>query len=124
MLEQQTTLKGGQVMIYYYVAKLLYGLDRPRWTSGCWNCGATTGPPWAFAVGMHVGKFGRRLPGALLRYVPRLFSDAYVLGVRLDGPVSNQRLVIEPRLADLTVRRRRDSDRVRSGAGFVEAAEK
>ena len=28
MLQQQSSLKGGEVMMYYYVAKLLYGLDR------------------------------------------------------------------------------------------------
>jgi hypothetical protein len=33
--------------------------------------------------------------------VPAYFLSAYVLGVRLDGPVMNKRLVIEPRLGDL-----------------------
>lgn len=34
--------------------------------------------------------------------VPAWFLSSYVLGVRLDGPVSGRRLIIEPRLADLT----------------------
>ena len=33
--------------------------------------------------------------------VPAYFLSSYVLGVRLDGPVWNKRLIIEPRLADL-----------------------
>jgi len=33
--------------------------------------------------------------------VPAFFLSSYVLGVRLDGPVWNQRLIIEPRLGDL-----------------------
>ena len=34
--------------------------------------------------------------------VPAYFLSSYVLGVRLDGPASNQRLLIDPRLGDLT----------------------
>lgn len=34
--------------------------------------------------------------------VPAYFLSSYVLGVRLDGPVWNKRLIIEPRLGDLT----------------------
>lgn len=34
--------------------------------------------------------------------VPAYFLSAYVLGVRLDGPVTERRLLIQPRLADLT----------------------
>jgi alpha-L-rhamnosidase len=33
--------------------------------------------------------------------VPAYFLSSYVLGVRLDGPVRNKRLVIDPRLGDL-----------------------
>jgi alpha-L-rhamnosidase len=33
--------------------------------------------------------------------VPAYFLSSYVLGVRLDGPVWNKRLVIEPRLGEL-----------------------
>ena len=33
--------------------------------------------------------------------VPAYFLSSYVLGVRLDGPVWNRRLIIEPRLGDL-----------------------
>jgi hypothetical protein len=33
--------------------------------------------------------------------VPAYFLSAYVLGVRLDGPAMNKRLIIEPRLGDL-----------------------
>jgi alpha-L-rhamnosidase len=34
--------------------------------------------------------------------VPAYFLSSYVLGVRLDGPIWNKRLLIEPRLGDLT----------------------
>ena len=34
--------------------------------------------------------------------VPAYFLSAYVLGVRMEGPVDHRRLLIEPRLADLT----------------------
>ena len=103
MLEQQTTLKGGQVMIYYYVAKLLYGLDQATldervlelWRN---NWPAMVRSPWecsweSLGGGSHAHCYGM---------FPGYFLSAYVLGVRLDGPVSNRRLVIEPRLADLT----------------------
>ena len=33
---------------------------------------------------------------------PAYFLSSYVLGVRLDGPVQNKSLLIEPRLGDLT----------------------
>jgi hypothetical protein len=33
---------------------------------------------------------------------PAYFLSSYVLGVRRDGPVQNQTLLIEPRLGDLT----------------------
>lgn len=33
--------------------------------------------------------------------VPAYFLSSFVLGIRLDGPVGNKRLIIEPRLADL-----------------------
>jgi hypothetical protein len=34
---------------------------------------------------------------------PAYFLSAYVLGVRIDGPVWDKRLLIEPRLSDLTL---------------------
>jgi hypothetical protein len=103
MLEQQTTLKGGQVMIYYYVAKLLYGLDQATldervlemWRN---NWPAMVRSPWecsweSLGGGSHAHCYGM---------FPGFFLSAYVLGVRLDGTMNNRQLVIEPRLADLT----------------------
>ena len=103
MLEQQATLKGGQVMLYYYVAKLLYGLDQTTldervlelWRN---NWPAMVRSPWecsweSLGGGSHAHCYGM---------FPGYFLSAYVLGVRLDGPVNNRQLVIEPRLADLT----------------------
>ena len=123
MLEQQRSLKGGEVMIYYYVAKLLYGLDRAAldarvlqlWRN---NWPAMVNSPWecsweGLGGGSHAHCYGM---------FPGYFLSVYVLGVRRDGPVRNRHLVIEPRLGDLEADRRRGGDGVRPGAGFVETA--
>jgi hypothetical protein len=102
MLEQQHSLKGGEVMIYYYVAKLLYGLDRATldtrvlqlWRS---NWPAMVNSPWECSWESLGGGSRAHCYGMF----PGYFLSAYVLGVRRDGPVWNQHLVIEPRLGDL-----------------------
>jgi alpha-L-rhamnosidase len=58
---------------------------------------------------------GRKMPGTLGEQfsdesyychdfgpIPAAFLASYVLGVRRDGPTGNKRIIIEPRLADLT----------------------
>jgi len=47
---------------------------------------------------------GADLPQACHNYgaVPAYFLSSYILGVRLDGPVWEKKLLIEPRLGDLT----------------------
>jgi alpha-L-rhamnosidase len=63
---------------------------------------------WALMV-------GRKMPGTLGEQfddqsyychdfgpVPSAFLSSYVLGVRRDGPLENKRIIIEPRLGDLT----------------------
>ncbi len=103
MLEQQNSLKGGPVMIYYYVAKLLYGLDQaaldarvlelwrtnwPNMVSSPWECSweSLNGGSKAHCYGMF----------------PGYFLSAYVLGVRRDKPVAERKILIEPHLGDLT----------------------
>ena len=34
--------------------------------------------------------------------IPSAFLGSYVMGVRRDGPIENKRIIIEPRLGDLT----------------------
>jgi len=58
---------------------------------------------------------GRKMPGTLGEQfddksyychdfgpIPSAFLSSYVLGVRRDGPIGNKRIIIEPRLGDLT----------------------
>jgi len=103
MLEQESGLKGGHVMIYYYVAKLLYGLDRATsdarvlelWRS---NWPAMVESPWecsweSLGGGSHAHCYGM---------FPGYFLSTYVLGVRRDLPVADKKLLIEPHLGDLT----------------------
>ena len=90
-------------MTYYYLAKLLYGMDQPscdqrvldlmreKWQAMVnfpWQCSSEDfdGGSRAHIYGMY--------PGYLL--------SAYVLGVRRDAPVADKRIRIEPHLADLT----------------------
>lgn len=64
---------------------------RSRWTA---MARSETGTVWeGFGPGENCHEAGA---------VPAYFLSAYVLGVRLDGPVSARRLLIQPRLGDLT----------------------
>jgi hypothetical protein len=103
VLQQQRTLRGGDVMIYYYVAKLLYGLDRTAldarvlqlWRN---NWPAMVKSPWecsweSLGGGSHAHCYGM---------FPAYFLSAYVLGVRCYGSLEDRHLLIEPRLADLS----------------------
>ena len=66
-------------------------LMRQRWTP---LLRGETGTVWeGFGPGENCHEAGA---------VPAYFLSTYVLGVRMEGPVDNRRLLIEPRLADLT----------------------
>ena len=103
MLEQQRALKGGDVMIYYYVAKLLYDLDRPAFDMRVlelWrnNWPAMVKSPWecsweSLGGGSHAHCYGM---------FPGYFLSACVLGVRRDLPVADREILVEPHLGDLT----------------------
>ena len=102
-LSRRHDAAGDPIMIDYYVAGLLYGLDRPdldrevldlfrhRWAgmvAAPWQCS------WeAFAGGSKAHIYGM---------YPGYFLSAYVLGVRRDRPVAAKAIVIEPHLGDLT----------------------
>jgi hypothetical protein len=91
----------GQVMIYYYLHKLLFaagpGYDREilecyrnQWkgmVESPWRCS------WEdFSGGSHAHCYGM---------FPGFFLSAYVLGVRRDAPVAERQLIIEPHLGGL-----------------------
>ena len=96
----------GMPVTYYWVFQEFYRMDDPgmdvealgemrrRWAQMV-HTSTDTGTLWESFTG----------PESCHNYgsVPAYFLSSFVLGVRLDGPVSNQRLVIEPRLGDLTI---------------------
>ena len=103
VLAQQNSIVDGQVMIYYYLDRQLYGLDQPeldtrvlqlfrqKWqpmVASRWQCSweSLDGGSQAHIYGMF----------------PGYFLSAYVLGVRRDGSVAERTILIEPRLGDLT----------------------
>ena len=103
VVEQQQPLNGGAVMIYHYLAKLLYGLDQPaldvrvlelwrrNWrpmTDSAWECS------WEDLGGGSKAHCYGLFPG--------YFLSSYVLGVRRDAPVAEKRIVIQPHPGDLT----------------------
>jgi alpha-L-rhamnosidase len=104
VLDQQNQLSRKDMMIYYYVIKQLYGLDRPdldqrvlnlfrdKWANmvaAPWQCS------WEdFASGSKAHIYGM---------FPGYYLSSYVLGVRWeDGVPLNKKLLIEPHLGDLT----------------------
>jgi len=92
----------GQVMIYYYLHKLLSAAG-PGYDSEILDCyrkkwkamvEAPAECSWEdFSGGSHAHCYGM---------FPGYFLSASVLGVRRDAPVSQKQLVIEPHLGDLT----------------------
>lgn len=102
MLEQSKSYRDRHIMVWYYVFKQMYALDRPeldqqivsmfreKWKPMAehpWDCS------WeGFDFGSHAHIYGM---------YPGYFLSSYVLGVRRDGPVSNKQLIVEPHLADL-----------------------
>ena len=92
------------VMQYYYFFKLQYAADtvaqdlsvlnqlRAGWKDMAYS------PYEATFEGLH--SWGSQAHGYGM--FPAFFLSSFVLGVRLDGPVQNQALLIEPRLGDLT----------------------
>jgi alpha-L-rhamnosidase len=90
------------IMFYYYYFKQLYGANEPAkdkkildFMRRKWRAMASS--PWhtsweEFNGGSHAHCYGM---------YPGYFLSSYVLGVRLDGPAANKRLLINPRLGDL-----------------------
>ena len=95
----------GMPVTCYWVFQEFYRMDEPgmdaealgemrrRWARMV-NTSADTGTLWEMFTG----------PESCHNYgaVPAYFLSSFVLGVRRDGPVTDKKLVIEPRLGDLT----------------------
>jgi len=103
MLKQTPEELSGSIMVYYYVMKQMYALDRPDldtrvlgmfrqgWepmAKSAWQCSweGFQGGSKAHIYGMY----------------PGYFLSAYVLGVRRDAPVWKHQIILEPHLGDLT----------------------
>ncbi len=92
------------IMQYYYFFKQQYAADSPEQDLSVlqtlrkeWKDMAES-PFEATFEGLHSWGSQAHCYGMF----PAYFLSSYVLGVRLDGPVQNNRLIIEPRLADLS----------------------
>jgi hypothetical protein len=92
------------IMQYYYFFKQQYAVDDPAQDLAVLNKqraewkDMAESPYEATFEGLHARGSKAHCYGMF----PAYFLSSYVLGVRLDGPVQNKTLLIEPRLGDLT----------------------
>jgi len=91
------------VMIYYYLAKQLYGMDKLVYDQQVLdifrkNWGMMVASPCQCSWEVFGGGSSK---AHIYGMYPGYFLGAYVLGVRRDAPVSSKELRIEPHLADL-----------------------
>lgn len=92
----------GANMIYYYLFKKLYGLDRPEWDARILEYFHTAwkkmlSSPWECSWESFDGGSKAHIYGMY----PGYFLSAYVLGVRRDAPVFEKQLLVEPHLGSL-----------------------
>ena len=103
MLKQKSA-ENRHVMIYYYLAKQLYGMDQPVYDRQVldifrknWEMMVASPCQCSWEV------FGGGSSKAhIYGMYPGYFLSAYVLGVRRDAPVASKQLRIEPHLGDLS----------------------
>ena len=95
----------GSIMIYYYLIKQLYALDRPELDTRVldmfrldWK--EMVASPWQCSWESLRASDGSR--AHIYGMYPGYFLSVNVLGVRRDDPVWQHHLVIEPHLGDLT----------------------
>jgi len=92
-----------RIMMFYYLNKQMYAADNDAFDR---EVLATIRTKWKAQAESAWGTTWEEFDGASKAHVygifPGYFLSAYVLGVRPDGPAANKRLVIDPRLADLT----------------------
>jgi hypothetical protein len=104
MLKQLPQHPGSDIMVYYYVIKQFYGLDRPELDLRAlsllregWK--GMVASPWECSW----ESFGGGSMAHIYGMYPGYFLSSYVLGVRWeDGVPLHKKLLIEPHLADLT----------------------
>ena len=99
----QDQKSGGRVMLYYYLAKQLYGLDAPEQDVSVLNLfrekwAGMVASPWECSWEDFNGGSKAHCYGMF----PAYFLSAYVLGVRRDAPVAEKKILIEPHLGGLT----------------------
>jgi hypothetical protein len=95
----------GSIMVYYYVIKQLYALDRPdidervlaMFRQG-WQ--AMVSHPWQCSWEFSEVEDGHSKAHSYGMF-PGCFLSSHVLGVRRMGPVSDRQILIEPHLGDL-----------------------
>lgn len=95
--------QAARVMTFYYLFKQLYAQQDPALDKEVldtirskWRDMAETG--WKISWEEFDGGSKAHIYGSF----PGYFLSSYVLGVRLDGPAWERRLLVEPRLGDLT----------------------
>ena len=103
MLKQKPS-ENRHVMIYYYLAKQLYGMDAPAYDQQVLDIFRKN---WVTMVASPCQcsweVFGGGSSKAhIYGMYPGYFLSAYVLGVRRDGPVAAKQLRIEPHPGDLS----------------------
>jgi len=103
MLKQKPA-ENRHVMIYYYLAKQLYGMDKPVYDKQVLdifrkNWGMMVDSPCQCSWEVFGGGSSK---AHIYGMYPGYFLSAYVLGVRRDAPVSSKQLRIEPHLGDLS----------------------
>ena len=100
---EQDLAGGGSVMLYYYLARLLYGMDQPQQDTRVLNIFREK---WASMAAnpyeCSCEGFGTGTNAHIYGMFPGYFLSAYVLGVRRDEPVAAGKILIEPHLGDLT----------------------
>jgi len=95
----------GSIMVYYYVIKQLYALDRPdldervlaMFRQG-WQ--AMAAHPWQCSWEFSEVEDGHSKAHSYGMF-PGCFLSSHVLGVRRVGPVADRQILIEPHLGDL-----------------------
>jgi hypothetical protein len=102
MLKQKPSEKR-HVMIYYYLAKQLYGMDAPAYDQQVLdifreNWVMMVDAPYQCSWEVFGGGSSK---AHIYGMYPGYFLSSYVLGVRRDVPVYSKELRIEPHLADL-----------------------
>jgi hypothetical protein len=103
LLEQIPAQDNGSIMIYYYLIKQLYALDRLELDARIleifrqgWQ--PMVANPWQSSW----ESFGGGSKAHIYGMYPGYFLSSYVLGVRRVAPVGKHQIIIEPHLADLT----------------------